>query len=498
MPGSPPDKLPAVILNRSIIRARPPRAWHSAPVMNTLCQALLLTLLLVTGVAEVAVTPPPNFVVIFCDDLGYRDIAPFGVEKIRTPNLDRMAREGMKLTDFYAAQPVCSASRAALLTGCYPQRVGILGALGPKSKTGISDGEITIAELLRGRGYATAIYGKWHVGDAPQFLPPRHGFDDYFGLPYSNDMWPKHPTGTYPELPLLNGTNVVQLMPDQTTLTTRYTEHATAFIERNRQRPFFLYLAHNMPHVPLFVSDKFRNKSKAGLYGDVIMEIDWSVGQVLKTLRRLDLDRNTLVVFTSDNGPWLSYGDHAGSALPLREGKATVFDGGVREPCIMRWPGKIPAGTTCREMAWTMDLLPTFARLAGTNAPADRIIDGRDIWPLMSGQAGAKSPHEAFYYYWNRELQAVRGGNWKLHFAHDYITPEPVGKGGQPGKMVTKKAELALYDLARDIGETNNLAAQFPDVVKRLEELAEKARADLGDSLTKREGKNLRQAGKLE
>ena len=441
----------------------------------------------------------PNFVVIFADDQGYQDMGCFGAPQTKTPHLDRMSKEGVRFTGFYAAQAVCSASRAALLTGCYPNRVGILGALGPNSKTGLHSNEVTLAEILRARGYATGIFGKWHLGDAPEFLPTRHGFDDYFGLPYSNDMWPRHPTATnYPPLPLIEGEKVVALMPDQTQLTTWYTERAVRFIERNKQRPFFLYVPHNMPHVPLHVSKKFKGKSKRGLYGDVIREIDWSVGQILRALKKHGLDERTLVMFTSDNGPWLVYGDHAGSALPLREGKATTFEGGVREACLMRWPGKIPAGTVCSEMASTMDLLPTLARLAGTNAPSDRVIDGRDIWPLMSGQPGAKTPHEAFYYYWERQLQAVRSGPWKLHLPHSYPTPEPAGAGGKPGKYVSKQLGLALYDLENDIGETTDLALQHPEVVQRLESLAESAREDLGDSRTGRLGKNIRPPGKLD
>ena len=441
----------------------------------------------------------PNFVIIFCDDLGYADIAPFG-SKTATPNLDRLARQGMRFTDFYVGQAVCSASRAALLTGCYPNRIGIQGALGPRSKTGINSNEVTLAELLKARGYATAIYGKWHLGDAPQFLPTRHGFDEYFGLPYSNDMWPFHPTaGTnYPPLPLYENEKVIELMPDQTQLTTWYTEHAVSFIERNRDQPFFLYLAHNMPHVPLHVSSKFAGKSGRGLFGDVVMEIDWSVGEVMRALKRHGLEDNTLVVFTSDNGPWLLYGDHAGSALPLREGKATTFDGGVREPTLMRWPGKIPAGTVCHEMALSMDLLPTMAWLAGTNAPADRIIDGKDIWPLMSGQPGAKTPHEAYYFYWDRGLEAVRSGKWKLHLPHEYRHLATPGHGGRPGRYSKRTIGLALYDLKKDVSEKNDVATEFPEVVERLQRIAESARADLGDSLMKRAGRNVRPPGKLE
>ncbi|HQU47407.1 MAG: arylsulfatase, partial [Planctomycetia bacterium 21-64-5] len=418
--------------------------------------------------------PPPNIVLVFADDLGYGDLGCYGAQGYRTPNLDRLAKEGVRFTDFYVAQAVCSASRAALLTGCYSNRVGILGALGPKDRHGINDDETTLAELLKGRGYATAIFGKWHLGHHPQFLPTRHGFDEYFGLPYSNDMWPKHPeTRAFPDLPLIEGEKPIELNPDQSQLTTWYAEHAVRFIERHRERPFFVYLAHNMPHVPLFVSDKFRGKTPRGLFGDVIEEIDWSVGRVLETLARLKLDERTLVIFTSDNGPWLSYGDHAGSAGPLREGKGTSFDGGVREPCLMRWPGKIPAGTVCHEPAMTIDLLPTLARLAGASVPDDRIIDGLDIWPLISTQPGAKSPHDALYFYWGGELQGVRSGRWKLHLPHAYRSlAAGGGHGGLPSKYEQRRIELSLFDLESDPGETKNVAAEHPDEVRRLKSLA--------------------------
>jgi len=446
----------------------------------------------------------PNIVIVFTDDQGYQDVGCFGSPDIKTPNLDRMAREGRRFTSFYVAQAVCSASRAALITGCYPNRIGIHGALGPKTQYGINSSELTIAEVVKQRGYATAAFGKWHLGHHPEFLPTRHGFDEYFGLPYSNDMWPFHPTAgdRFPPLPLIENEKTIKIMTaeDQTHLTTWYTEHAVEFIEKNKDRPFFCYVAHNMPHVPLFVSDKYKGKSARGLYGDVISEIDWSVGQILGTIKRLGLDDNTLVIFTSDNGPWLSYGDHGGCALPLREGKGTSFEGGVREPCIMRWPGKIPAGTVCREMAATIDILPTVAGLVGVELPDDRIIDGKDIWPLISGQPGAKTPHEVYcYYYYATELHAVRSGPWKLHFPHRYrsLDGRPGGTGGMPVRYTMKRTGpgLELYNLETDIGETTNVADQHPEVVKRLEALAEKAREDLGDKLTKRKGKNVRPHG---
>ena len=441
---------------------------------------------------------PPNIVLIFCDDLGYADVGCFGAKGYKTPNIDKLARQGVRFTDFYVAQAVCSASRAALLTGCYPNRIGIKGALGPQSKVGISSNELTIAETLKPRGYATAIFGKWHLGHQLQFLPTRHGFDEYFGLPYSNDMWPHHPTTptNYPPLPLIEGEQVVQLMPDQTRLTTWYTERAVKFIEHNKDRPFFLYVPHSMPHVPLFVSEKFQGATRRGLFGDVLMEIDWSVGQITQALKEHHLESNTLVLFSSDNGPWLSYGDHAGSAGKLREGKGTAFEGGMRVPFIARWPGRIPAGTVCREPAMTIDLWPTIARLAGAPLPTHP-IDGLDIWPLLSGVRGAKSPHEALYFYWDAGLHAVRSGSWKLHFAHDYIHPDPVGGGGQPGKVLTFTTSLALYNLEADVSEKRDLSAEHPEIVARLQALAEKARVELGDSLKKRKGIGTRSPGKI-
>ncbi len=442
----------------------------------------------------------PNFVIIFTDDQGYADVGCFGAKGFETPNLDRMAAEGVRFTDFYVAAASCTPSRAALMTGCYPQRVGLPHVIGPNAKIGINSEEQTIAEILKPLGYATACYGKWHLGHHPQFLPTRHGFDDYFGLPYSNDMWPRHPEQpqAYPDLPLMEGEKIIDYNPDQTKLTTWYTERAVKFIEENKDQPFFLYVPHSMVHVPLHVSDKFKGKSKQGLYGDVIMEIDWSVGQILSALKRLDIDGRTLVIFCSDNGPWLSYGDHAGSAGPLREGKGTTFDGGQREPTIMRWPGKIPAGTLCSEPAMAIDIMPTLARLAGAELP-NRQIDGKDIWPLISGRPGAKSPHEALFFYQGWELEAVRSGKWKLHLPHSYRTlgGRKGGTGGQPVKYEQAKTDLALFDLQEDLGEQHDVSAAHPDVVARLLALADRMREDLGDSAKKMTGKNRRPPGRM-
>ncbi len=420
----------------------------------------------------------PNFVIIYADDAGYADIGCFGAQGIRTPNLDRMAHDGRRFTSFCVAQGVCSASRTALLTGCYPNRVGILGALGPRAKNGISDREHTIAQVLQPLGYHSAVFGKWHLGHHTKFLPLHHGFDEYFGLPYSNDMGPRpgpQRPGTIgnPALPLFDGDKVVETNPDISQLTTRYTERAVHFIDERHDGPFFLYVPHTMPHVPLGVSDKFRGKSERGLYGDVIEEIDWSVGQILAALDRHHLNERTIVLFASDNGPWLSYGDHAGSAGPLREGKGTAWEGGVREPCIMRWTGTIPAGTTCNELAATIDILPTFAALAGATVPTDHTIDGKDIRPLLFDEPGAKCPHEAYYYYWNKELQAVRSGPWKLHFPHTYRSLKGQGgHGGKPAAYVDRTTGLATSSIWKPTSGNNTTSrSNISQVVTRLEKL---------------------------
>ena len=450
----------------------------------------------------------PNIVIIFTDDQGYGDLGVYGVKGYTTPHIDSLARDGVKFTHFHVAQAVCSASRTALLTGCYPNRLGLHGALGPNATHGINASETTIAEVLKSRGYATGMAGKWHLGHRDEFIPNRHGFDESFGLPYSNDMWPHHPeakSGTYPRLPLWENGKIIDadVTPeDQPNLTTRYTERAVSFIERHKDRPFFFYLAHSMPHVPLFVSDKFKGKSQQGLYGDVIMEIDWSVGQVLATLKKHGIDRDTLVIYTTDNGPWLSYGNHAGSAGPLREGKGTSWEGGTRVPCLMRWPGKIPAGVVADDYLMTIDLLPTIAGRVGAKLPS-LPIDGLDVWPLIARKAGAKNPHEGYgLWYAQNELQAVVSGDgrWKLVLPHRYRTlaGKPGGRDGTPAKYENNTVETPqLFDLRADIGETKDVAAQHPEEVKRLLAFAEKCREDLGDSLTERKGKGTREPGRV-
>jgi len=463
---------------------------------------------------------PPNVVIIFMDDLGYADISPFGATDYQTLNLNRMANEGRRFTDFVTSSAVCSASRVALLTGCYHQRVGISGALGPKSKIGIHRNETTIAEICKSKGYATAIFGKWHLGHHPKFMPTEHGFDEYYGLPYSNDMWPSNPRAIakrkkdpdalipWAALPMLTATvadGVTITNPDvqpkdQQKMTREFTERAVEFIKSHADQPFFLYLPHSMVHVPLYVGERFRGKSGKGIFADVMMEIDWSVGQVIDAIESIGADNNTLVVFTSDNGPWLSYGNHAGSAGELREGKGTMFEGGYREPTIMRWKGRIPAGTTTDMLCSTIDLLPTIAHLIGADLP-DQKIDGKDIRSVMFDSADAKSPHEAFWcYYRVGQLQAVRNDRFKLVFPHQYRTlaGRPGGSGGLSTNYEQRSIELSLFDLDNDVSETKNVINDFPKVVAELQKLAETARQELGDRLTKRKGKEQRPPGKLE
>ena len=411
----------------------------------------------------------PNFIVIFTDDQGYEDIGCFGSPKIKTPHLDKLAAEGRKFTSFYSANSVCSPSRAALMTGCYPTRVSVPGVLFPRHKEGLNPDEITIAELLKTKGYATSCIGKWHIGHKPKFLPTRQGFDSYFGIPYSNDMTIdpeaklaadiilregftldriKNEKPKKNLVPLMRNEEVVEYPCDQTTLTKRYTEEAVKFIEKNENKPFFLYLPHTMPHIPLFASKNFKGKSERGPYGDTIEEIDWSVGEIMKTLRENNLDENTLVIYTSDNGPWKLKEGRGGSAYPLRGYKFQTYEGGMRVPCIMSWKGKIPSGTVCDEIGATIDLLPTFANLAGAKIPDDRIIDGKNIWPIISGKEGALSPHDIYYYYKGNRLESARQGKWKIR---------------RSGK---KSQSVELYNLEDDISESKNLSPKNPELIE--------------------------------
>ncbi|MGL4512652.1 MAG: sulfatase family protein [Lacipirellulaceae bacterium] len=491
-------------------RYRAPRSfprWRAAFAGLAFTGGALLT------TSATANETPPNLVVVFVDDLGYADIGPFGCNAYATPNLDRMAAEGRAFTDFHSATAVCSASRAALMTGCYPPRVSVEGAYSPWNRNGLHPQEVTLAEVCKSRGYATACVGKWHLGDLPQFLPTRQGFDEWFGLPYSNDMWQYRDGETtlehgvrssgenrvWPPLPLYDGERVIDdnLTPkEHEELTARYTRRAVDFVDRHAgRRPFFLYMPHTMAHVPLFVSPRFAGKSGAGLYGDVLLELDDSVGQVMAALERGGVADDTLVIFTSDNGPWLCYGDHAGSAGPLREGKGTMFEGGYRVPCLMRWPRRIPAGTSCDELCSTMDLLPTVVALLGADSPPDRKVDGRDVTALLTGDA--RSPHDAFYCYYDGALLAVRDRRWKLVLPHRYRTlgDRPGGAGGRAVPYDQAEAVQSLYDLKNDLGETTDVSAANPAVVKRLLTHVEAARRELGDRLTGREGASRRPVG---
>jgi len=486
--------------------------------MRLKIHACLLLVFILSGCAlwdNFLPAPLPNIVIIFTDDQGWADIGTQGAQGFKAPHLDQLAAEGTRFTSFYVSQPVCSASRTALLTGCYSNRLGIHGALGPRNKHGIHEDETTLAELCKSKGYATGMFGKWHLGFQKQFLPANHGFDESYGIPYSNDMWPWHPNYAqfpdpvekrkrgYPDLFVFEGLEIADhevTGVDQMRFTTDFGDRAVSFIRRHADGPFFLYLAHPMPHVPLFTDSGSNGRSKQGSYGDVIEEIDDSVGKVLAALEECGVANNTLVIYASDNGPWLSYGNHAGSVGPLREGKGTTFDGGVRVPCLVRFPGRVPAGKVSDTPWMTIDLFPTVAKLI--QAPLPKIpIDGKNAWPMLSGKSGAASPQETyFFYYGNNELQAMRHGPWKLHFPHGYrsMIGKTVGADGTPGDYdYTVKTGLELFHLENDIGESQNLAEQQPKVMAKLTALADAMRSRLGDNLQKIKGSETRQPGKV-
>jgi len=485
--------------------------------MKLLMFAFATVALAFTMIFELPTDTPkdaPNVIVIFMDDLGYGDLSSYGAMQYRTPNLDKMASEGIRFTNFLSAQAVCSASRAGLLTGCYPNRIGFSGALGPNSKVGIHASETTLAELFKEKKYTTGIIGKWHLGDKRVFLPLQHGFDEYFGIPYSNDMWPVWYDGTpatleqtrkyqYPPLPLLEGNKQVETistLAQQGLLMKRYTEHAVAFIEKNRRKPFFLYLAHAMPHVPIAVSKEFEGKSKNGLFADLMLEMDWSVGEILKTLSRNGLEENTIVVFTSDNGPWLNFGNHAGSSGGLREGKGCSFEGGLRVPCIVKWNKHIPKGLICNQLASTIDLLPTLAEACSLELPQEP-IDGTSLMSLLKGDLSQQPRRYYYYYYRKNDLQAVRYDHWKLvlpHQGRSYYNQLP-GNNGFPGDTPENvQFSLGLYDLRRDPAEAYDVQTLYPEIVTELLKVAEQARADLGDDLTGRIGENVRAIGQTD
>ncbi len=469
----------------------PPFAF-SRPITGLLYQSVALGLALIASSVRLnASEQPPNFIVIFCDDLGYGDTGCYGSEKNRTPKIDRMASEGMRFTSFYSSSPVCTPSRASLMTGCYAQRVGMHmdytghWVLIPGSRRGLHPSEITLAESLRTVGYTTACIGKWHLGDQPPHLPTRHGFDHYFGIPYSNDMaWEGRGD---PPLPLMRDEDVVDAPVDQATLTGRYTEEAIRFITENARQPFFLYLPHTFPHLPLHASEAFRDRSANGRYGDCVEEIDWSTGKILDALDELQLSEKTLVIFTSDNG---SNGRNGGSNHPLAGAKGSTMEGGMRVPMIARWTGTIEPGTTCHRITATMDIFPTFAALAEAPLPV-RPIDGHDIRPLLLEDPSGPSPWDEFLYFRRRQLQAIRVGDWKYHLPMEqsfpnWTTPEKTG----PGR------EGRLVNLASDLSESTDLSRDYPEVVRMMEALADKAKATLGHE--NREGSQQRPALTLE
>lgn len=446
----------------------------------------------------------PNFIIIFTDDQGYGDLGCFGGAHVSTPNIDQLAQDGLKLTDFYVAAPLCTPSRAALLTGCYPKRIGMATGsnfpvlLAGESK-GLNPGEITIAEVLKKQGYATAIFGKWHLGDRREFLPTRQGFDEFYGIPYSHDIHPFHPRQdhfNFPPLPLYHNEKIIETDPDADYFTLEITERALQFIQKNKNKPFFLYIPHPMPHHPIHVSpewmemvpdsvrqliekegDTVNYTSRTGLYPAAIAEIDWSVGKIVESLENLNIDSSTFIFFTSDNGPDAAYGVEAlGSAGPLRGRKGSTFEGGMRVPAIAWWPGHIEPGSVTKELVTSMDLMPTFAMLAGSAAPQDRKIDGKNIWPVLSGQEDAESPHDRFFYYSENELRAVRSGPWKYH----KILP-----GGHENLTDATLPRSALYNLQMDVGESRDLSDQHPEIMEKLGNIIRDFEMELGkgDSL---------------
>ncbi|MEE2796784.1 MAG: sulfatase [Planctomycetota bacterium] len=486
-----------------------------------LSMAVLIVAIATPNFISAAETNHPNIVLIFTDDMGWGDLPNFTPQsKIRTPNISRLVAEGTKFDDFYVVQAVCTASRAALMTGCYANRVGLEGALNHTSPTGISPEEELLPELLAKEGYATGMFGKWHLGLPPYFAPSKNGFQEWLGIPYSNDNTKYHPvlSDSMPPLPLYDGDSVIETDPDQRLFTKRLTNRAVQFIEDNKDGPFFLYVPHIMPHVPIFASDRFRGKSARGLYGDVIEEIDWSVGEIVNTIDRLNLSENTLVIFTNDNGPFLSYGTHAGQSGVLRGGKLTTFEGGVRVPMVARWPGQIPAGKTCNTPIISIDLLPTFCHVAHAPLPQKK-IDGLNITDILEGKTDTVEDREGLVFYAGSELQAVRDGKWKIHFPHKYLVvngetrtdgkpagygrlaPQSISNSGIEGiasrhGYVVRELPLSLYDLSADMSESNNVASENPEVVKKLTEIADKYRKTLGDSLQNMKGTENRPVGR--
>lgn len=463
--------------------------------------ASVIVLMPGAGTAQTTTTQSeqqPNFIILLVDDLGYNDVGCYGSSLIKTPRIDQMASEGARYMDFYTA-PSCTPTRAALMTGSHAPRVGfgdnlqnVHGKFSPSqvvhpdSPYGLNPDEITLPEILKTAGYSTGMVGKWHLGDAEKFNPVHHGFDYFFGVPYSNDMKPFY---------YLQGTGRLEESPDNDLLTRRFTEEAVNYIRQNKGKPFFLYLAHAMPHTPLGASPDFKGKSERGAYGDAVEELDWSVGQVLDTVKEAGIDEKTLVVFLSDNGPWYNRGENGGSATPLRGAKGSTYEGGVRVPCVVRWPGTMPPGGEVKEIATVMDILPTFAAIAGNEAPRDRVIDGKDITALLTGGPDTESPHEKIFYYFGEQLHAVRSGPWKLRL-ENYLQNENVYERAWRDLETTVPIPAALYNLDQDPGEQKNVLKNHPKIEARLRGYIEEARKDSGDSLFGAKGANMRPVGR--
>ena len=461
-----------------------------------------LLVMLFSSCENISEPAPPNIVFVLTDDLGFEDLSSYGSKIINTPNLDKLASEGALLNSYYSPQAVCSASRASILTGSYANRIGFSGALGPNSKKGINPNELLISEMLKDKGYKTAAYGKWHLGDNKKFLPTRHGFDDFYGILYSNDMWPFHAEypDSYPDLMLYDKETPIKVLEDQSNLTKDLTTKSVEFIEKNKNNPFFLYLAHPQPHVPLFASSDFKGKSENGLYTDVIQEIDHSVGAIMKALKDNNLEDNTIVVFTSDNGPWLSYGEHAGSTGIYKEGKGTTWEGGQRVPCIVWYPNEIKPNTVISAPLMGIDWLPTFASVTNSKLSENK-IDGKNIWEVLINKTD-KSPHEAlFFYYHVNSLHAVRYGDWKMYFPHRYRTLNG-RKGRNDGSPIKYQyvnlEKMELYNLVEDPSETKNIFDQQPEIAKKIEKLADIKRDEIGDDLTKVKGTENRPVGMID
>ncbi|MCC4226811.1 sulfatase family protein [Zunongwangia profunda] len=453
----------------------------------------------------------PNVILLYIDDMGYGDLEPYGQTGVETPNFNKLAAEGIRFTNFEVAQPICTASRAALLTGTYPNRIGMGGVLLPASRRALNPDETTIASMLKENNYATAIFGKWHLGNKPPYWPLNYGFDEFFGIPYSHDIWPLYPDGytrvtnkadirsSWPPLPLIEGnkiTDTVRNIDDTAKLTTVLTERTLEYIDKNRNNPFFIYLAHPLPHVPLAVSDKFKDKSRMGLYGDVVKELDWSLGKIMEHLKELNLDENTILIVASDNGPWLKFGNHGGSSGGLREGKSTTFEGGNRVPFFMKWKNHIPAGEVNGQLMTNMDVLPTIAAATHSKLPSKR-IDGINYLPFLTGETPTV-PRDIMYYYFsygeNSELQAIRYKKWKLVLPHTYDSYEgSMGKDGKSGKTTKKSIQYELYDLSHDPGENYDISKLYPEMIEKLKQIAEESRSDLGDSNHKIKPTNARE-----